>query len=85
MKSLAAGGLLFLLGFAACGDKHTSYEYHFTLTGSAACETGQQTFSSLEAMCLGLESASRNNSCDLADRQAFFVSENCSGAFQETP
>jgi hypothetical protein len=85
MKSLAAASLLFLLGSAACGDKHSSYQYHFTLTGSAACDTGEQTFTSLAAMCTALESASRNNSCDLSGRQAFFVSENCSGTFQETP
>jgi hypothetical protein len=85
MKSLAPVGLLFLLGFNGCGDKHPSYQYHFTLVGSVACDTGEQTFNTLEAMCLGLESAGRNSSCDLSGRQAFFVSENCSGTFQETP
>jgi len=85
MRSLAARSLLLLLGLTACGGKDVSYHYHFTLVGSAACDTGEQTFTSLEAMCLGLESAGRNNSCDLADRQAFFLSEHCSGTFQETP
>ena len=85
MKSFAVGSLLFLLGFTACADKHPTYQYHFTLVGSVACDTGEQTFTSLEAMCLGLESASLNHSCDLSGRQAFFVSENCGGTFQETP
>ena len=85
MKSLAAGGLLLLLGFAACGDTHQSYEYHFTLTGSAACDTGTQTFTSLGAMCLALESAAGNNNCALTERQAFFVTQKFPGTFQETP
>jgi hypothetical protein len=85
MRPLAAASLLFLLGFTACGGQQTAYHYHFTLAGAAACDTGEQTFSSLEAMCAGLESASRNNSCDLSGREDFFVSENCSGTFQESP
>jgi hypothetical protein len=85
MKSFAAAGLLCLLGITACGSKHASYHYHFTLTGAAACDTGEQTFTSLDAMCTGLESAGLNNSCALSARQGFFVSENCSGTFVETP
>lgn len=85
MKSLAAAVLLVVLGFTACGGKQASYHYRFTLVGSAACDTGEQTFTSLEAMCVGLESASLNRSCAPSDRQAFFASENCIGTFQETP
>jgi hypothetical protein len=85
MKLLATAGLLFLLGFAACGDKQSNYQYHFTLTGTDACDTGEQTFSSLAAMCAGLESAALNHSCALGARQDFFASQKCSGTFQETP
>ena len=76
---------MLLLGFTACGDTHQSYQYHFTLTGTAACDTGTQTFTSLGEMCLALESAAGNNSCALTARQAFFISQKCPGIFQETP
>ena len=57
-----------------------SYHYEFTFNG---CDTGKHTFSSLEAMCAGLESASLNGGCALAARQQFFGDE-CTGTFQET-
>lgn len=85
MRPLVSASLLVLLGSTACGGKQASYHYRFTLVGTAACDTGEQTFKSLDAMCIGLESASLNSGCALSSRQAFFVSESCTGAFQETP
>lgn len=86
MKYLAVAGFLALLGFTGCGDTHTSYDYHFMLTGAGACDTGDQTFTSLEAMCTALQSASGNdNDCDLSGRMTFFVDHKCPGTFTESP
>jgi hypothetical protein len=67
------------------GGAVQSHEREARLFSLCSCDTGEQTFTSLEAMCVGLESASLNSGCALNSRQAFFVSESCAGAFQETP
>jgi hypothetical protein len=81
MKNIALAGLVLLLGLSACGSKEASFQYQFTVDG---CDTGTQVFPTLEEMCAGLESASRNGSCALSARQTFFQ-QKCTGTFAETP
>jgi hypothetical protein len=45
------------------------------------CSTGYQSYGSLAEECAGLQSDSRNNSCDLARRQQFFTDFGCAGTF----
>ena len=72
------------MGGAGAGAGY-AYSYHFTeISGAGSCATGNQMFSTLAAMCAGLESDSLNHSCALDARQAFFAEE-CPGEFLAQP
>jgi hypothetical protein len=87
MKFLALAALFLLSASIGCGKTTETYEYGFTVNGvdggAPGCDTGEQTFPSLVAMCAGLQSDSLNNNCALSARQDFF-GKNCTGTFQET-
>ena len=77
-----AGGVT---GAGGAGQGSTSYNYEFSeFSGANVCDTGQQNFTTLAAMCAGLESDSLNHACALAAREAFF-GLHCVGTFQEAP
>jgi hypothetical protein len=82
MKYLAIAGFLTLLGFTGCGDTHKSYNYEFTMTGADACDTGDQTFITLDAMCTALQNDTVNHNCALPARMTFFTA-NCPDTFTE--
>lgn len=58
-----------------------SYNYRSTHNGSR-CETGEQTFSTKAAYCLGLQDQSLNHACALNSRKIDYRS-NCGDDFQE--
>ncbi|HEY4185670.1 MAG TPA: hypothetical protein VGP07_11410 [Polyangia bacterium] len=81
----SAGGAGGVTGAGGAGQGSTSYNYEFSeLSGANVCDTGQQNFTTLAAMCAGLESDSLNHACALAAREAFF-GLHCTGTFQEAP
>jgi hypothetical protein len=83
MKSFLCACFVTLLVVAGCGSSgKVSYNYQFTNNG---CDTGEQVFTSLAAMCTALQSDAVNGSCALAARQAFFMTEKCPGTFLQSP
>jgi hypothetical protein len=82
-KFFASLGVIATLGFTACGSSGKA-SYTYTFSESSGCNTSE-TFDTLTAMCVALQSKSVNNDCALAARMAFFVAQGCTGTFQETP
>jgi len=82
--SMGLAGLVGLLAAASCGSSgKVNYMYSFSETG--VCDTGEMTFTSLQAMCTALQSDSVNMNCQLAKRMEWFTQEHCSGNFTEVP
>ncbi len=85
--------LALALGLTGCGSdagpeignetsSHSAqYTYEFSYNN---CSTEKQTFTSLEAMCDGLKSESRNNGCAVSMREGYFKERGCSGSFTLT-
>ena len=73
--------ILFLLITTACNqlmdyaDENGAYSYNFNVNG---CNTGEQNFSTREAMCNALTNDSLNNNCAENERYTKFLSD-CPG------
>nr|BFD67906.1 hypothetical protein HAGR004_29280 [Bdellovibrio sp. HAGR004] len=75
MKALMILGTLWMLAACSAESKDESFSYQFSYNG---CDTGKQTFNSLNAYCDGLRDEARNKSCAYSLRYDTFTAK-CPG------